>query len=104
MKPYIVNITEEVDVSIRDAFAYIHERSPQNAKTWLRELYKAIDSLESMPERCPLIRENDAFEGTDVRNLIHYSHRFIFTVNDDTSIVEVHAFRHGAQNDLLPEA
>ncbi len=101
MKTYTVNITDEVDASIRHAFFYIYERSPQNAINWLRGLYQAIDTLENMPERCPLIREHDAFEA-QVRNLIYRSHRIIFTINDEASIVEVHAFRHGAQDDIPP--
>ena len=102
MKEYTVNITDEVDASIRHAFFYIFEHSPQNAVTWLRGLYQAIDTLERMPERCPFIREHGAFDA-EVRNLIYHSHRIIFTVNDDASTVEVHAFRHAAQDDIPPE-
>ena len=99
MKKYTVNITDEVEEEIRNAFLYIHERSPDNAVKWFRGLYRAIDTLETMPERCPFIREKDAFK-VEVRNLLYHSHRIIFTVNVADSIVEVHAFRHGAQDDL----
>mgnify|MGYP002637737627 CR=1 FL=1 len=102
MKTYTVNITDEVNACIRDAFFYIHERSPQNAKAWLKGLYEAIGALEKMPDRCSFIREQDAFE-KQVRNLIYHSHRIIFTVNEDASTVEVHAFRHGAQDDIPPK-
>ena len=101
MKPYTVDVTDEVVADIQSAFEYIHERSPQNAINWLRELYIAIDTLETMPERCPRIRESEAFE-EEVRNLLFHSHRIIFTVNEETSIVEVHAFRHAAQDELPP--
>ena len=104
MKTYTVSVTDEVDASIRDAFRYIYERSPQNARAWLRGLYEeAVDTLETMPERCPLIREHEPFD-VEVRNLIYHSHRIIFTVNDEASVVEVHAFRHAAQDDSSPEA
>ena len=86
MKNYTVNITDEVDAEIRKAFFYIFERSEPNAITWLRGLYQAIDTLETMPERCPLIRESDAFE-REVHNLLFHSHRIIFTVNDEASVV-----------------
>ena len=49
MKTYTVNITDEVDASIRHAFFYIYERSPKNAINWLRGLYQAIDTLEDIP-------------------------------------------------------
>jgi len=99
MKTYTVNITDEVDAEIRKAFFYIFERSEQNAITWLRGLYAAIDTLETMPERCRVIREIDAFD-QEVRNLLYHSHRVIFTVNDEALLVEVHAFRHGAQDEI----
>jgi plasmid stabilization system protein ParE len=102
MKTYTVNVTDEVVADIRHAFFYIYERSPQNASTWIRNLYKAIDTLESMPERCPIIREHEAFD-EELRNLIFQSHRIIFTINDENSTVQVHAFRHAAQDDMRPE-
>jgi len=102
MTTYTVNVTDEVVADIRHAFFYIYERSPQNATTWIRDLYKAIDTLETMPERCPIIREHEAFD-EELRNLIFHSHRIIFTINDATSIVEVYAFRHAAQDDMRPE-
>ena len=101
MKRYAVNITDEVDASIRRSFSYIYDHSSQNAINWLRGLYQAIDTLETMPKRCALIREHEAFEA-EVRNLVYHSHRIIFTVNDEASIVEVHAFQHGAQDDITP--
>lgn len=99
MKSYTVNITDDVEADIRSAFLYIFERSEEAATNWLRGLYLAVDTLETMPERCPLIRENDAFE-EDVRNLLYHSHRIIFTVNTADAIVEVHAFGHSAQDEL----
>lgn len=101
MKRYAVNITPSVESAIQDAFFYIHERSPQNAATWLRGLYRAIDSLENLPERCSIIREQEAFE-EEVRELLYHSHRIIFTIQEHDSLVLVHAFRHTAQDDLIP--
>jgi plasmid stabilization system protein ParE len=99
MKRYTVNITADVESSIRQAFSYIHERSPQNASHWLGGLYRAIDTLETMPARCSLIREHDAFE-EQVRELLYHSHRIIFTIDEENALVQVHAFRHSAQDEL----
>ena len=99
MKRYEVAITSDVEEQIREAFFYIHERSEQNAIKWLRGLYKAIDTLETMPSRCSLIPENQAFS-VEVRHLLYQSHRVIFTINETESVVEVHVFRHGAQDAL----
>jgi plasmid stabilization system protein ParE len=99
MKRYSVEITTEVESSIRHAFYYIHERSPTNALNWLAGLYRAIDTLETMPGRCALIREQEAFD-EEVRELIHHSHRIIFTVDEEEAVVRVHTFRHTAQDDI----
>jgi len=46
------------------AFHYIEERSRENVAKWLPGLYHWIDTLETMPGRCPLARENEYFEDT----------------------------------------
>ncbi|MFO0911575.1 MAG: type II toxin-antitoxin system RelE/ParE family toxin [Pirellulales bacterium] len=99
MNRFTVQITTEVELSIRDAFYYIQQRSPSNALKWLVGLYQAINTLETMPNRCALIREQDAFD-EEVRELLYHSHRIIFTVDEGASEVSVHAFRHSAQDDL----
>ena len=101
MKRFKVRIISAVEDAIRGAFYYIHERSPQNAAAWLRGLYQAIETLETMPARCSLIREQAAFD-EEVRELLHHAHRIIFTIHDDDALVLVHAFRHSAQDDLQP--
>ena len=50
-----------------------------------------------MLNRCGLIREKEAFK-IDVRELRFYSHRILFTVEEDKSIVLVHSVRHGAKD------
>jgi plasmid stabilization system protein ParE len=99
MKRYSVQITADVESSIRGAFHYIHERSPQNAAQWLLGLYRAIDTLETMPSRCSLIREQEAFE-EEVRELLYHSHRIIFTIDEPLAEIRVHAFRHTSQDDM----
>ena len=70
---YGVIVTPEAQTGIIAAFQYILERSPLNAQKWLRALYKKIDSLELMPERCSLARENEYLEDT-IRHLVFKSH------------------------------
>lgn len=99
MQHYDVDIAPAAADQIREAFYYIYERSPQNGQAWLRKLYQKMESLETLPHRCGAIREYDAFE-EDVRELLHFSHRVIFTVDEDDSTVKVHAVRHAAQDEL----
>ena len=99
MQHYQIEISPTSKAQIDETFSYIFEQSPQNAKTWLARIYKKIDSLETMPHRCELIREHEAFT-IDVREILFYSHRILFTVDEDKSMVLVHYLRHGAKDEL----
>lgn len=48
---------------------YIKKDSPINALNWYQEIYQKIQSLSSLPLRCPLAPENDFFE-EEIRHLI----------------------------------
>jgi plasmid stabilization system protein ParE len=96
VKRYEVIVTPEAEAGIVSAFDYISERSPENAAKWLRGLYREIDSLETVPERCSLARENEYLEGT-FRQLLFKSHRIIFRVEQVEKIVRVLYVRHGRQ-------
>jgi toxin ParE1/3/4 len=47
---------------------------------WIEE---QIDTLEQLPERCPLIPENEQL-GTSYRHLLHGAYRTIFRINGKT--------------------
>lgn len=96
MKKYKVLVTPEAEAGIVSAFEYINERSPENAAKWLRGLYRKIHTLETVPERCSLARENEYFEGM-LRQLLFKSHRIIFRVEQAEKIVRVLYVRNGKQ-------
>jgi plasmid stabilization system protein ParE len=99
VKRYEVIVTPEAEAGIVSAFQYINERSPGNAAKWLRGLYREIDTLETMPERCSLARENEYFEDT-LRQLLFQSHRIIFRVEQAERIVRVLYMRDGKQRSV----
>jgi len=47
------------------------------ATEWWNGLIDALQSLQTMPRRCPIIPEQDGLE-EEVRHLIYQSHRIIF--------------------------
>jgi len=98
VKTYRLIITETSFLQIEAAFAYIQVQS-QNADHWLNELYDKVSSLCTMPERFGVARENDSFD-LELRCLRHHSHRILYTVDQDHSIVRVHAVLHGSKEDL----
>ncbi len=67
---------------------------------WLDALHAALGSLERLPQRCPLAREND-FLSADVRQLLFQQHRIIYTVIGGT--VHILHVRHQRQRPLTRE-
>ena len=88
-----VVVTPEAQDGIRESFAYIDQRSPRNAARWLQSLYKTIDTLETMPERCGPAREQDYLD-EDLRQLVFKSHRIVFRIDKPRRTVWVLWVRH----------
>lgn len=95
MKRYTVIIQPEAEVDLRDAFAHIQSESPGHAAAWLAGLYDAVESLETMPNRCGFARERPELNA-DVRQYVYHSHRILFTV--ERRRVIVHHIRHAKRD------
>ena len=76
-----VAITEPALVDAEDYVRFIRDikKEPEAAERWFRGLVQAIYTLEELPERCPVIPEQDEFS-FEIRHLIYFSHRIIFRV------------------------
>ncbi len=76
--------------------------TPERAQSWYQGLIKAISSLQEMPRRCSLARENAIFS-QEVRQLLYGRgnavYRILFVVLDDQPIptVRVLHIRNAAQ-------
>jgi plasmid stabilization system protein ParE len=99
---YVVAVTPAAEADIASAFSYIHERAPLNAQRWVEALYKSIDDLEFMPNRCAKAREAEAV-GEDLRQLVFKSHRVIFKFSKSEKVVRILRVRHAAMLPLSPE-
>lgn len=100
---YQVRIGKEAKDQIAQAFWFIHteRHRPMNAERWLQGLYDAIDPLETTPQRCPLAREHGLIEDVELRQLVHKSHRLIFTIRGPK--VHVLELRHTARMSMTAE-
>ena len=101
---YRVIIQPEAEEGIKQAYFWVSNYSPRQARNWLKGLQKAILSLEQMPFRCSLAFENNFFE-SEIRQLIYgkgrNTYRILFTVSEKT--VQLLFVRHSAQRPLLTE-
>ena len=101
MKQYQIVILPDAEKDLEASYLYIKEDSPNNALSWYQDIYTKIQTLSSLPLRCPLAPENDYFE-EEIRHLIVKSYRVLFTINNDTVFI-LHA-RHGHQQWIKPKA
>ncbi|MDJ0845188.1 type II toxin-antitoxin system RelE/ParE family toxin [Crocosphaera sp.] len=106
---YKIIISSVAEAETDKIFLSISQRlSPERAREWYKGLLKAIKSLEKMPKRCPLARENQYFS-QEIRQLLYgkgrNTYRIIFTVieNQDSSFVRILHVRHAVQRSLYEE-
>lgn len=94
---YRVLISDRAAADIREAFLYIHDRSPRNANVWLEGLYLSVEGLATFPEAYGGARESDAM-GRSLRQYVYKSHRIIFEVSAD--VVRVAHVIHAARDPI----
>lgn len=81
-----IEITRTAEADIENIWSYIAEDSPGTATAFILALEEQIAALESFPERCPHIPENELL-GTRYRHLIHGNYRTIYKISGKTVIV-----------------
>ena len=91
---YKVNLTQHAQNDLEHIFYYIADDSVNNAANFIFELEKKIYSLETFPDRHPLISENEFF-GTDYRHLIYKKYRIVYRVAENS--VFILRIIHGAK-------
>ncbi|MBW2428105.1 MAG: type II toxin-antitoxin system RelE/ParE family toxin [Deltaproteobacteria bacterium] len=80
-KRYKVILTQLAQKDLEQIYYYIAADSIKNARHFVLELEKKIYSLDTFPERQPLITENKFF-ATDYRHLIYKKYRIIYRVSE----------------------
>ena len=101
---YQIVIQPNAQTDIERAYRWLLERAPTRAVTWYNGLQQAIDSLQSLPERCSLAPEDEYFS-EEIRQLLYGRrggvYRILFTIVDN--IVHILHVRHSAQDILREE-
>lgn len=101
---YKVITQPEAEQNIKQAYYWVSNYSPRQARNWLEGIYKAILSLEQMPLRCSLAFEN-SFVEEEIRQLLYgkgkNTYRILFRVAEQN--VYILHVRHSAQPPLFLE-
>ena len=97
-----VDITEPALIDAEDYVRFIRDvrKDPEAAGQLFRGLVQAIYSLEELPERCPVIPEQEDF-AFEIRHLIYFSHRIIFQVKREKKRVIIYRVYHGSRKSLV---
>jgi toxin ParE1/3/4 len=96
---YSVSVTAAALKDAEEYVVFIREQSNDGdaAANWWNGLLTAIQSLETLPGRCPQISEQGHF-AAELRQLIYASHRIIFSIRSkDVLVLRVY---HGARKNL----
>ena len=89
-----VEFTLTAEGDIGEIWAYITADNPERASQFIRELENQTGTLEHLPQRCPLIPENELL-GTEYRHLIYGNYRTLFQVSG--KIVYILRILHGSR-------
>jgi len=103
---YDVDVDDGAKASIDDYISYlaVEQQAPQAAQVMLDRIWSAIDSVGHWPRRCSRAPE-DKLRDYEIRMILVDPCIVLFTINDDTKLVTIIAFRHGRQQTVgtLPE-
>lgn len=88
-----VTISSLAEDDIEQAFQWWAEnRSISQAEQWYRSIFKAIDTLRSLPDRCPLAAESFEMK-IPIRQLLfglgrgRATHRVLFRISGDSVVI-----------------
>jgi plasmid stabilization system protein ParE len=100
---YRVIIETPAQADMEEAYRRMAQVSPERAAHWYNGLIDAVNSLATLPARCPYAPENALFP-EDIRQLLYGKrgsvYRILFTVVKET--VHVLHVRHSARRPLKP--
>jgi plasmid stabilization system protein ParE len=108
---YQVELSEPAEAEADSAYLWMLQRSPERAATWYDGFLRAIQTLDTMPTRCPLARESARFN-REIRQLLYgrgrNAYRILFTITDldstdEAALVRILHVRHSSRADIGEE-
>ena len=100
MKRYRILVASPAAKDLEEAYLHIREDSADMAARWRMGLLQTVESLETLPGRCPLAPENGPF-AFEILQLLYGDYRLLFTIQED-AVVILHV-RHGAREWLTAD-
>ena len=98
---YQVDFTDRADRDLELIYTNINAEHSVAALKWYRNLKRSIDTLEKLPNRCPITRKQNELRHLLFGNKPHV-YRVIFRVVENEKRVLVLTIRHTARRKLKP--
>ena len=98
---YQVDFTDRADRDLELIYTNINAEHSVAALKWYRSLKRSIDTLEKLPNRCPITRKQNELRHLLFGNRPHV-YRVIFRVVENEKRVLVLTIRHTARRKLKP--
>ncbi len=95
---FLVEVTDKALADAEEYFKYLlaNSNDAEVADVWSRGLDDAFASLESMPERCARVREQE-FTNLQLRQVLYHSHRIVFEIRKPDHVVRVLRVYHSSR-------
>jgi plasmid stabilization system protein ParE len=104
--PFRVEVARRAQQDLEALYLWVVERAPQQGAAWFNGLERAVLSLETHPERCPVAPENLS-AASPVRVLLYGRrasvYRIYFTLDRRAQVVVVVHIRRGAMQAPTPD-
>lgn len=98
---YRVKISPTALQEIESIYTWITKDAPDIAAAWFNGLFDAIESLETMPFRCPLAPEAEILK-EEIRQFIYRkNYRLLYKVEGE--VVQIYHIRHTSQQFIREE-
>lgn len=105
MQEYTLVFAPQAQEDLENAVAWLSGKAPGKVSEWIACLKEEVDTLKTMPERCPLAPENGLWGNEELRQLLFLrypsKYRVIFTIHKNT--VRILNIRHGSRRYLHEE-
>lgn len=97
---YFVRITEQASFHLKEIITYIRDQllSPTYAKSLLKAIREAINSLEFMPERHQIYQSNELAIEKEIRLIVVKKYNILYVADKSKMTVDIISISYGGKN------
>ena len=96
---YTVRLEDAAIEELDEIFGDIGRDAPRAAQNWMNGFWRLVELLSEFNVNFAPARENDDSD-FELRQVIHYSHRIVYTIDDEQRQVRILHIWHGARRNI----